>query len=232
MTFNQIKMAIYATYITNYYGYKLTKATTSQVKKRIRTEYSHTLLNKLKLQVKVLNPEKIPQNGQYLLASNHRSVIDPLIIEIATQNSSIFGHWISKKELYNSFFFGLFVRNAGTILLDREKSQMGGFFADIKKATKTGDSIYIFPEGTRNKSENELGEFKDGSRIIAVKNRLDILPVYIKTNADKELMSSLKDGVQTRIIEVEFGDIISYKDKSETLQDSFYKQFKIQHKEN
>ena len=65
-----------------------------------------------------------------------------------------------------------------------------------------------------------------------MKNRLNILPVYIKTNADKELMSSLKDGVQTRIIEVEFGDIISYKDKSETLQDSFYKQFKIQQKEN
>jgi len=227
MTFNQIKMAIYATYITNYFGYKLTKAKTSQEKKRIRTDYSLTLLGKLKLQVKVLNPEKIPKDGQYLLASNHRSVIDPLIIEIATQNSSIFGHWISKKELYNSFFFGLFVRNAGTILLDREKSQMGDFFADIKKATKAGDSIYIFPEGTRNKGEHDLSEFKDGSRIIAVKNRLDILPVYIRTNADTELMSSLKDGLQTRTIEVEIGDIISYKDKSESLQDSFYKQFKI-----
>lgn len=227
MTFNQIKMAIYATYITNYYGYKLTKAQTSQEKKKIRTEYSHRLLSKLKLEVKVLNPEKIPKEGQYLLASNHRSVIDPLIIEIATENSTIFGHWISKKELYNSFFFGLFVRNAGTILLDREKSQMGGFFADIKEATKSGDSIYIFPEGTRNKSEHELGEFKDGSRIIAVKNRLDILPVYIRTNADKELMSSLKDGEQTRTIEIEIGDIISYKDKSESLEESFYKQFHI-----
>lgn len=227
MTFNQIKMAIYATYITNYYGYKLTKASTSQEKKKIRTEYSNVLLNKLKLTVKVIHPEKIPKDGQYLLVSNHRSVIDPLIIETATQNSAIFGQWISKKELYNSFFFGLFVRNAGTILLDREKSQMGAFFSDIKEAVKSGDSIYIFPEGTRNKSENELGEFKDGSRIIALKNRLNILPVYIRTNADKELMSSLKDGSQTREIEIEIGDIINYKDKSLTLEEAFYKQFKI-----
>ncbi|MBN2815076.1 MAG: 1-acyl-sn-glycerol-3-phosphate acyltransferase [Campylobacterales bacterium] len=227
MTFNQIKMAFYATYITNYYGYKLTKANTAQEKKRIRTEYSDVLLSKLKLKVKVLNPEKIPSSGQFLLASNHRSVIDPLIIELATQNSTIFGHWISKKELYNSFFFGLFVRNAGTILLDREKSQMGGFFAEIKEAVKAGDSIYIFPEGTRNKSHNELGEFKDGSRLIAVKNRLDILPVYIKTNADKELMSSLKDGQEFRTIEVIIGDIISYKEKEQSLQEAFYAQFNI-----
>lgn len=228
MTFNQIKMALYATYITNYYGYQLKKSTTSQERKKIRTEYSNRLLSKLKLEVKVLNPEKTPQSGQYLLASNHRSVIDPLIIEIATQNSLIFGHWISKKELYNSFFFGLFVKNAGTILLDRENSQMGGFFSDIKDAVKAGDSIYIFPEGTRNKTNKELADFKDGSRIIAVKNRLDILPVYIKTNADIQLMSSLKDGTKTRIIEVEFGDIISYKNKSQTLQESFKTQFNIQ----
>jgi len=230
MTFNQIKMALYATFITNYYGYKLKKALTSQEKKRIRINYSNLLLEKLKLKVCVLNPEKIPKNGQYLLASNHRSVIDPLIIEVATQNSSIFGHWISKKELYNSFFFGLFVRNGGTILLDRENSKMSGFFTEIKEVVKSGYSIYIFPEGTRNKSEDPLAEFKDGSRLIAVKNRLDILPVYIKTNADKELMASLQDGEKQRVIEIEFGDVISYKDKSQTLQESFKKQFCIKAK--
>lgn len=227
MTFNQIKMALYATFITNYYGYQLTRAKSSQEKKKIRTEYSNVLLDKLKLQVKVLNPHKIPKEGQFLLISNHRSVIDPLIIEIATQNSTIFGHWISKKELYNSFFFGLFVKNAGTILLDRVNSQMGAFFSEIKTQVKAGDSIYIFPEGTRNKSENALGEFKDGSRIIAIKNRLNMLPVFIKTNADKELMSSLKDGEHRRTIEVEFGDIISYKENSITLEEAYKKQFNI-----
>lgn len=227
MTFNQIKMAIYATYITNYYGYKLTQASSSQEKKRIRTLYSQVLLDKLKLDIQVKNPEKIPLEGQFLLLCNHRSVIDPLIIEIATQSSNIFGHWISKKELYNSFFFGLFVKNAGTILLDRANSQMGAFFSEMKEQVKAGDSIYIFPEGTRNKGENPLGEFKDGSRIIAIKNRLDFLPVFIKTNADKELISSLEDGKKRRIIEVEFGDIISYKEKSLPLQEAYKKQFNI-----
>ena len=227
MTLNQIKMAIYATYITNFYGFKLKFTKSVQEKKQLRLEYSQRLLGKLSLEVKVINPEKIPSSGQFLLASNHRSVIDPLIIEILLKESQIFGHWISKKELYNSFFFGLFVRNAGTILLDREQSQMGSFFAEIKEATRSGDSIFIFPEGTRNKSDSELGEFKDGSRIIALKNRLDILPIYIRTNADKELMASLKEEAQTRVIKVEVGDIISYREKNESLQEAFYREFKI-----
>ncbi len=139
-----------------------------------------------------LNPEKLPTEGQFLLASNHRSVIDPLIIELAVESVPLFGHWISKKELYFSLFFGKFVQNAGKILLDREASQMSGFFADIKKAVKAGDSIYIFPEGTRNKSQETISEFKDGSHIIAVKNRLNILPVFIRTEANNALMASLK----------------------------------------
>ena len=220
-------MAIYATYLTNYYGFKLKKATTSQEKKSLRISYAKTLLGKLKLNIKVINEEKLPKDGQFLVVSNHRSVIDPLIVEIALQHTSLFGHWISKKELYNSFFFGVFVRNGGAVLLDREKSNMSSFFSDIKQCTKAGDSIFIFPEGTRNKSENDLGEFKSGSQIIAIKNRLNMLPVYIRSNANEQLMSSLKDGKVERTIEIEIGDIIEYKDKSMTLEEAYKSQFNL-----
>ena len=220
-------MAIYATYLTNYYGFKLKKATTSQEKKSLRISYAKTLLGKLKLNIKVINEEKLPKDGQFLVVSNHRSVIDPLIVEIALQHTSLFGHWISKKELYNSFFFGVFVRNGGAVLLDRKKSNMSSFFSDIKQCTKAGDSIFIFPEGTRNKSENDLGEFKSGSQIIAIKNRLNMLPVYIRSNANEQLMSSLKDGTVERTIEIEIGDIIEYKDKSMTLEEAYKSQFNL-----
>jgi len=227
LTFKQLKMAIYATYLTNYYGFKLKKTTDSKTKKQLRTDYANKLLGKLNIEVKVINKDKLPQDGQFLLISNHRSVIDPLIIEVATQDTNLFGYWISKKELYNSFFFGTFTRNAGTILLDRDSAQMGGFFADIKARVKDGDSIYIFPEGTRNKADTELGEFKEGSRIIAVKNRLPMLPVFIRTQANDVLMASLKDEKKTRVIEIEIGDVIDYKEKSLSLEDAYKQQFGI-----
>jgi len=226
MTFNQIKMAIYATFLTNYYGFKL-KNSPIEDRKKLRIGYASTLLGKLKININIINEDKLPKDGKFLLTSNHRSVIDPLIIELATQHSNIFGHWIAKKELYNSFFFGVFVRNSGTILLDRENSKMGDFFTDIKTCTKSGNGVYIFPEGTRNKTQDNLGEFKDGYRIIALKNRLPILPVYIHNNANSVLMDSLRDGKETRTINIEIGDIIDYKDKTMSLQEHYQKQFNL-----
>jgi len=227
LTFRQIKMAIYSTLLTNLYGYKLKKAIDDKNKKNLRIEYAEKILNKLDLKVKIINEEKLPQDGQFLLASNHRSIVDPLIVEIVTKKSKIFGYWISKKELYNSFFFGSFTRNGGSILLDRESSQMSKFFTDIKKCVKAGNSIYVFPEGTRNKSNAEIGKFKEGSRIIAIKNRLPILPIFIRTQANNTLISALKDEKKQRIIEVEIGEVIDYKDKSLSLEDAYKKQFSI-----
>ena len=184
-------------------------------KKRLRLAYSEAQLKTLNITVKIANPEKLPQEGQYLIVANHRSIIDPPIIEVALKQTQIFGPWISKKELYNSFFFGLFVRHAGSVLLDREKSQMSGFFADIKKAVGRGESIFIFPEGTRNKTEDALTTFKEGSRIIALKNRLPILPIYIKTNAGKALKNALNDASLHQEIILEVGEVIDYKDKTD-----------------
>ena len=108
----------------------------------------------------------------------------------------------------------MFVRNAGCVLLDREKSQMGGFFSDIKDAVKEGDSIFIFPEGTRNKTMESLLPFKEGFRIIALKNRLPMLPMYIEGNAAEVLSAALDDNSIKREITVVIGDLIDYKEKS------------------
>lgn len=183
-------------------------------KKKLRLAYSEAQLSTLNISVKIENPEKLPEDGQYLIMINHRSIIDPPIIEVALKNTKLFGPWISKKELYNSFFFGLFVRHGGSILLDREKSQMSGFFADTKKAVKRGESIFIFPEGTRNKTGKTLTKFKEGSRLIALKNRLPILPIYIKTNADEVLKAALKDAKLEQEVTIVIGDVIDYKEKT------------------
>lgn len=226
MTLNTILKSIYSLFLTNYYGFKLRGVKDSSEVKRIRLGFSNDQLNSLNIKVNVINKEKIPQTGKYLVISNHRSVIDPPLIEVALQDSTIFGPWVSKKELYNSFFFGLFVRNAGSILLDREKSQMSGFFADVKKAVARDESIFIFPEGTRNKTDEQLTTFKEGSRIIALKNRLPILPIYIKSDADKVLQNSLKSSKKQQVVDVVVGDIIDYKDKT-SLEENYKKAFSL-----
>jgi 1-acyl-sn-glycerol-3-phosphate acyltransferase len=103
---------------------------------------------------------------------------------------------------------------------------MSGFFADIKDAVKRGESIFIFPEGTRNKTEATLGTFKEGARIIALKNRLPILPIYIKTNTGKALKNALNDATLHQEILLEIGDMIEYKDKT-PLEENYRQRFSL-----
>lgn len=227
MTLNQIKVAIYALFLTNKYGFILRRINPADEKTRLRLEYAEKLMTRLHIEVEVEGADKLVSGGQYLVISNHRSIIDPLIIEIALQHLGVHGLWIAKKELYNSFFFGMFTRNAGTILLDRDSKQMSSFFKDIKASVADGNSIFVFPEGTRNKTESVLAEFKEGSQIIAIKNRLPILPVFIKTNANEVLMESLKNNTQSLKVVIEIGDFIDYKDRSSSLEEMYKSRFNI-----
>jgi 1-acyl-sn-glycerol-3-phosphate acyltransferase len=183
---------------------------------RLRLEYSEVLLSKLNIDVEVIGREKIEQGSQYLIVSNHRSIIDPLVIEIALKDKDVHGLWIAKKELFNSFFFGTFTRNSGSILLDRESSQMGSFFSDVKAAVAEGYSISVFPEGSRNKLE-----------IIAVKNRLQILPVFIRDNTNSVLMESIKYNTRGLRVTIAIGDLIDYRDRSRTLEEAYKQQFNL-----
>ncbi|MDA3946929.1 MAG: lysophospholipid acyltransferase family protein [Helicobacteraceae bacterium] len=228
--FNRIKMALYATFLTNVYGLKLKKARSGAEKKKLRLEYAQKLLSALNISVVVKGGEKLPKDGRFLLITNHRSIIDPLIIEAAFKDTDIFGLWVSKKELYNSFFFGVFTRNGGTVLLDRETKQMSGFFKEIKAGIDEGNSIFLFPEGTRNKGTSDLSEFKEGARIIAVKNRLPILPIYIRTNANETLEAGLKKRPQQQQqVIVEIGDLIDYKERSVDLETAYRKMFHLKY---
>lgn len=218
-------MALYSLYLTNKYGVKFKSVKSNRERKELRCEYGNLILSRLNIEVIVSGLDKVDPDGQYLLLSNHRSIIDPCIIEIALKDTNIFGLWVAKKELYYSFFFGLFVRNGGAILLDRGSNKISQFFKDIKTGLKSGASIFIFPEGTRNKQDTDLAEFKEGTQIIAVKNKLPMLPVYIKTNTNEILHKAINKREKNLRIEVEFGDVIDYSDRSMSLEQAYRKMF-------
>ena len=88
MNFRLISLAIYSTYLTNKFGILLKKAKTTNQKMQLRNEYAKTLFKKLNITLEIKNKEKIPQDGKYLLISNHKSIIDPLIVELALEQLS------------------------------------------------------------------------------------------------------------------------------------------------
>jgi len=83
--------------------------------------------------------------------------------------------------------------------------------------------LYFLKE--HSKGDTDLAEFKDGTQIIAVKNRLPMLPVYIKTNANEILHTAINKREKGLRIEIEFGDVIDYKDRSMSLEMAYRKRF-------
>ena len=93
----------------------------------------------------------IPTGEALILCGNHLNVLDqfPVICALRSVDKEIITHWMAKKEYFDKPFIGSFFRNTGAIEVDR--------YGDPSKARKEaisylkkGESIGIFPEGTRN----------------------------------------------------------------------------------
>lgn len=111
----------------------------------------------------------------YVIVSNHQSQLDILV----AFRLFIPFKWVSKAEVFNLPFIGWNMRLNRYIKLKRgDKAGIARMFADCEKALSDGNSIFIFPEGTRSKT-GQLKPFKPGAFILARQMRVPILPVVI-----------------------------------------------------
>ncbi|MCB2145414.1 MAG: 1-acyl-sn-glycerol-3-phosphate acyltransferase [Deltaproteobacteria bacterium] len=116
----------------------------------------------------------------YVIVSNHQSQLDILV----AFRLFIPFKWVSKAEVFKLPFIGWNMSLNRYIKLKRgDKDGTARMFADCEKLLSLGNSIFIFPEGTRSKT-GELKPFKPGAFILAKKMDLPILPMVISgTNA-------------------------------------------------
>lgn len=120
--------------------------------------------------------ENIPRNKAVIYAVNHQGAAD-ILIALAYLPSGF--RFAIKKELFKVPFFGWYLRNAGYFYVDRQRFRSAYEVVDeIVDGLKAGDSVLIFPEGTRTQT-GELGRFKRGSLLAALKSGAPIVPVAI-----------------------------------------------------
>lgn len=123
---------------------------------------------------KVVGKKNIPKNGSVIFCGNHLNFKDQFYIVASTKKPI---HWMSKKEYFDgpwSWFFRL----VGCISVDR-KNHGGNSLNEALKYLSLGSSIGIFPEGTRNKTNEELLSFKIGAVYLAQKSGASLVPFAI-----------------------------------------------------
>lgn len=120
---------------------------------------------------KVIGKENIPTEGPIVIAGNHKHVLDQCLTIIATKRMI---HYMAKKEYFEGKL-AWFFRLMGCIPVDRQNTDIKSVKSAMKVLRKDG-AIGIFPEGTRNKTDAFLLEFKPGAATLAKKTDATIVP--------------------------------------------------------
>ena len=132
------------------------------------------LLLKIFWRMEVIGIENLPERGGAIIASNHVSYLDPIVLGASTKRKI---HFLAKKEVFNNIFSSIFLKNLNAFPVDRKKIDMHAFKKTIS-ILEGGGVLGIFPEGTRSLN-GELQELKLGVVKIAMKVGVPIIPVGI-----------------------------------------------------
>jgi len=130
--------------------------------------------------IRVEGRENIVRNRTYVVVSNHQSLLDILVL------FNLFFHFkfVSKIEIFRVPLIGWNMYLNRYIRLKRgDRESVKQMMADARQALSEGNSILIFPEGSRS-PDGRIKPFKPGAFILAKEMQVPILPIVITgTNA-------------------------------------------------
>jgi glycerol-3-phosphate dehydrogenase (NAD(P)+) len=118
--------------------------------------------------------EHIPAEGPVILASNHRSFLDPFVIAVMARRPIYF---VAKKELFINRPVAWLLASLGAFPIDRHGGDEGAM-ATAKAILARGDGVLIFPEGTRIRP-GALGTPKRGVGRLALESGAPVVPVAV-----------------------------------------------------
>src|SRR5579863_512304 len=144
------------------------------------------------------NTRRIPRRGAFILASNHISNLDPVVLGICSVRRLNF---MAKIELFKGLL-GFFLTNLGSFPVKRGEADFGAMREALRRLKK-GRPILIFVEGTR-RIGNEPSKPQAGVGFLAIKSGVPIIPVYVQ-GTDKVMPPGSKFFTRGHVSAV-FGD--------------------------
>lgn len=123
---------------------------------------------------KFINNNSIPHEGAYIIASNHMSFSDPVLLGLGQRRRLFF---MAKQELFNNKFFAGLIRALGAFPVERGAGD-GKAIKTGEDLIKEGNVMTIFIEGGRTKT----GEFmrpRSGCALVAQQMQVPVIPACI-----------------------------------------------------
>src|SRR4051812_2134236 len=121
-----------------------------------------------------MNRQYIPAKGGVLLASNHRSFLDPFAIGCCLRRPIFF---VAKQELFKYRPVGWILNCLGAFPIRRGESDEEAM-KTARMLLERGDAVVIFPEGTRHRT-GSLGKPKRGVGRLALETGAPVVPIAV-----------------------------------------------------
>lgn len=126
------------------------------------------------IDLQVTGLENIPKEDGFLMCGNHQGIFDIVAIVDSFERPLAA---VLKKELNEIPFLKQIVQCTHSYPMDREDvRQSMKVIQNVTKELQDGRNMIIFPEGTRSKNGNQMGEFHAGSFKCATKAKVPIVP--------------------------------------------------------
>jgi 1-acyl-sn-glycerol-3-phosphate acyltransferase len=110
-----------------------------------------------------------------LLAANHQSFLDPMLVGMALERPV---HYLARKSLLDLPVFGGLIGMLNAHPLRRGRVD-GVALRKVLEALRSGEPLLLFPEGTRCR-DGSLGLFRTGVGEIALRCEVPVMPVCIE----------------------------------------------------
>lgn len=126
--------------------------------------------------VKVTGKENFVEGHNYIVVFNHNALLD---VPLSSPFVPGANKTIAKASFAKVPLFGWFYKK-GSVLVDRKNDKSRSKSVDAMKAVLlSGMHMCIYPEGTRNRSDQPMKKFYDGAFILAISTQKEIIPCVI-----------------------------------------------------
>ena len=143
--------------------------------------------------------ENLPKEACVMIV-NHQSMADIL----AVYRLFIHFKWIPKTELFKVPFVGWNMTLNRYIRVDRgSKSSHLQLMRRCEETIQKGNSIMIFPEGTRSK-DGKIHHFKEGAFFMAKTSKVPVVPIVLKGTfgalPTKGFMMNMRNSIKVKVL--------------------------------
>lgn len=179
---------------------------------------------------KIINPEVIPKEGAAIFASNHTSLLDPIIVgDAICHPTKRQAYQLAKAELMADALLNNFTRMNKAIFIRRGDNDDTALDR-CKGVLDEGNLLVVFPEGTLSEGNGKFLEFKTGTARLAYDCQVPIIPTAIY-GSDKIFGKNSKMPATKGKLRVKFGEPLTIEKlfkisvkSNETVQDKLVSQ--------